>query len=470
MKHIKIFLISLASSFAALAADIDVSSGQLEGILSDKDFKEEVLRLSGTLDARDLAALEHLNSEVKTLDLSEVKIVSLTMPNRRYFGRTLFSEGEIPAYTFFKSQLESLILPRDISLICEGAFSGSNIKEIVIPEGVTTIGDYAFYGCNNLKSVTLPSSLKTIGKGAFGNCTALESINLGTTGVTTLPERVFAGAVNLSEVVLPAGLSTVGRETFSHTAIKSLNLGGVAQFDAYALSSMPFLESLSINPDADITDGLLMDDISLVSLTGVPEFIPDYFAANCGSLDTQVALGNASSIGRYSFANNAATELILPGFLTSIERGALSGLTSLTRIDATALDSSIPSVDETTFEGLEQPDIELLVSDESFDAWKGHPVWGLFNVMSQEMTGVEGVAPDDATGVSIRLAGNMVVIESDATVNDVRVYTADGRIAFVASPGQPRVEIETASLPQGLVIVAAGDSEGNASTVSLLLK
>ena len=471
MKKFKIFILSLASSFAAFGADLDVSSGQLEGLLADEAIKKESsLRLRGTIDARDLAALENLPASVKSLDLSEVRIASLTMPTRKIFGRTLFAEGEIPAYTFFKAPVEQLILPADVSAIGEGAFAGSSIAEITIPEGVTQLGDYAFYGCPNLKRVTLPRSLKAMGKGAFGNCTALESADLSATAVTAIPEKAFAGAVALSAVNLPAGLETIGREAFSHTAVKTLDLSGVRSFEAYALSSMPFLTSLSINPDAEIGDGLLMDDISLASLTGLPEFVPDYFAANCAGLDASAA-AEASTLGRYSFANTSAPqEMILAGFIEKIDRGAFSGLTNLAKIDATALEDRVPLVDEFSFEGLPQQQIELWVSDESFSLWDGHPVWGLFRVMSANQTGVDTIAPDADSSIGIFCRGGLLIVESPERISDVRVYTTDGRMAYVASPDSERVEIDAASLPSGVLVVAASDAAGNARTISLIMK
>lgn len=469
MKQIKIFLLSLASSFGAMAADIDVTPGQLESLLGDGVKSETELKLRGNIDARDLAALEKLPGAVEKLDLSEVSINPLSMPTRKYFGKTLFNAGEIPSYTFFKSNVRQLILPATTGAIGEGAFAGSEIEEITIPEGVAEIGDYAFYGCHNLKKVTLPASITSVGRGAFGNCTALESLDLSATKITELPEKAFAGAVALKDLKLPAGVAKVGREAFSHTAVSSLSLGGVKEFEAYALSGMPYLTELSINPDANIGDGLLMDDISLESLTGLPEFVPDYFAANCKALPSE-KLVEATSLGRYSFANTQAPEtLVLTGYLTEIKRGALSGLGSITVIDASALENNVPAVDETTFEGLVQEDIVLWVDDDSFDAWESHPVWRLFQVKSQNQTGVDKIEAVEDSGIRIAVSKGFLTVSSPAGVSDVRIYTADGRMAYVASPDRETVEIETASLPSGVVIVAATDREGNSRTLTVML-
>lgn len=471
MKKIKIFLLSIASSIGAMAADIDVRPGQLEGILNGDEAKGQTeLKLRGSIDARDLAAMESLPEGIETLDLSEVSIASLTTPSRKFFGRTFFKEGEIPAYAFFKSGVKTLRLPVGVSEINEGTFAGSDITAIVIPDGVESIGDYAFYGCPDLESVVLPASLKSIGKGAFGNCRSLKAVDLSATGVTEIPERAFAGSTSLETVSLPSAVSRVGREAFSHTAVKALSLTGVTEFEAYALSGMPMLEELALGRDAAVSEGLLMDDISLHSLSGVPELLPDYFAANCGQLDAEIA-GNAESLGRYSLANTKAPEvLILPAYFEHIGRGALSGLGSITKIDVTALENRVPEVDEFTFEGIDPTQIVLWVDDAAFDAWESHPVWHLFKVMSTEQTGVDEIGADVSGSLSISVAGGMLVVESPAVVDDVRVYTADGRLVYVSSPSRERVEIEISSLPSGVVVVAAADRQGGAKTVSFLMK
>lgn len=470
MKHIKILLLSLASSFAAFAADINVSCGQLEGLLADEDIKNESsLKLKGSIDARDLAALEKLSSKVTSLDLKDVKIEGVTLPNRKYFGRTLFSEGEIPAYTFFKSGVETLVLPATTTLICEGAFAGSAIQNIVIPEGVTSLGDYAFYGCDNLVSVSLPSTLKSIGKGAFGNCTELRTLNLSATKITEIPQRAFAGSVNLESVILPASAVKVGRESFSHTKISRLNLSGVSEFEDYALSSMPFLTELSINPNAKIREGLLMDDTSLQSLTSVPSMVPDYFAANCSKLEAQEVIKDVAELGNYSFANTRSEVLVLPNTLTKVNRGALAGLINIAKIDVTALAGSVPEADQYSFEGLDQPKILLAVDKDYLDEWKNDPYWSLFDVKSSDETGMADMPAVASEEIKISCLGGKILITSSAIINDVRIYTTDGRMAYVASPSSDSVEIETASLPSGIVIVSASDIHGNAQTVSVLL-
>ena len=469
MKRINIVLVSLASASVAMAADVTITSGQLSSLINDGSLQSEVsLKLTGHIDARDLAAIEKLPESIKTLDLSATTIDGLVMSSREYFGRSLFKEGEIPAYTFFKSPIETLLLPAQVSAIGEGAFAASQLKSIIIPEGVTAISDYAFYGCPALESISLPATLTSLGKGSFGNCTSLKQISLAGTQIEEIPERAFAGAVQLNSIVLPADLRKVGREAFSHTMLANLDLSNVVEFEPFALSGMPYLENLSINSKATMPVGLLMDDTSLISLTGAPEIIPDYFAANCTSLDTQTAVTNAITMGKYAFANNTIEELILSPGLRSLDQGVISGMTNLKRIDASSLKGEIPEVDETTFEGIVQENVILYVTDDDFHLWKADPVWRLFFLMSDTKVGVDNPVAPVESGITIALRGNMLVMESPEYINDVRIYTTDGRMLFTANPVDTRFELATDNFPSGVLVVVAGDAAGNKKNVSIL--
>lgn len=77
------------------------------------------------------------------------------------------------------SNLAKIVIPKTSKLetIGTSAFAQTAIKEISIPEGVTVIGETAFYGCKSLTTVSLPSSLTIIDKRAFGNCSALSTVN-----------------------------------------------------------------------------------------------------------------------------------------------------------------------------------------------------------------------------------------------------------------------------------------------------
>jgi len=84
----------------------------------------------------------------------------------------------------------------------------TQIKSVIIPEGITSIGDYSFYGCSSLKSVKLPKSLLSIGEYAFAACPEFKSISLPD-GLTTLIGNAFYGTP-IKELYIPKNVTDIG--------------------------------------------------------------------------------------------------------------------------------------------------------------------------------------------------------------------------------------------------------------------
>ena len=89
------------------------------------------------------------------------------------------------------------------------AFQGAALESVALPEGVTSIEDYAFAHNDRLKEITLPQSLTSIGKAVFFWCAALESIALPD-GVTSVGDNAFSTCVSLKELALGAELLSAG--------------------------------------------------------------------------------------------------------------------------------------------------------------------------------------------------------------------------------------------------------------------
>ena len=82
-----------------------------------------------------------------------------------------------------------------------------------IPEGVTTIGRYAFWGCSSLTSVTIPEGVTAIGNGAFIDCSLLASVAIPQ-GVTTIGASAFKNCTLLASVTIPVGVTRIATYTF----------------------------------------------------------------------------------------------------------------------------------------------------------------------------------------------------------------------------------------------------------------
>lgn len=94
--------------------------------------------------------------------------------------------------------------------------AGEEITKIVVKEGITSVGDYAFYKCAKVKEVSLPESLKEIGKFSFQGCTQLKKIKIPS-GVAVIGEGAFYGCSFLNSIDLPKGLETVEYDAFYGT-------------------------------------------------------------------------------------------------------------------------------------------------------------------------------------------------------------------------------------------------------------
>lgn len=90
----------------------------------------------------------------------------------------------------------------------------SVILSVVLENGVTGIGDFAFYKCANLCSVEIPESISQIGKGAFSHCESLGSVRIPFR-VSRIVRSAFQGCASLSAVSLPGGLKSIGTNAFS---------------------------------------------------------------------------------------------------------------------------------------------------------------------------------------------------------------------------------------------------------------
>lgn len=185
-------------------------------------------------------------------------------------------------------------------------YHNTNITTLIVKEGVTSIGDYAFLGCYKISNISFPNSLTSIGYSAFDPCSGLTEI--------TLPENlIYLGGYsltsgNFSSISIPIGITSIEKYTFANCKkLKSVSL-----------------------PD---------------TLTSIGEGTFN----QCTSLDSFNIPKNVVDIGRYAFWNCTSLKHIeIPSGIPQINEGTFDNCSSLKSI---SIPSSVVSIGESAFYG-----------------------------------------------------------------------------------------------------------------------
>lgn len=138
----------------------------------------------------------------------------------------------IPVNAFYKCGAESIVFDNSVGEIGEATFLNSAaLKEIVIPEGTTEIGMQAFCDCSSLERVVIPGSVVSIGDSAFSDCISLREISIAD-GLKTIGSNVFYDCTSLTSITLPSTLESIGEWSFALTGISEIVLpDGLSDLD-----------------------------------------------------------------------------------------------------------------------------------------------------------------------------------------------------------------------------------------------
>ncbi|MBR3685104.1 MAG: leucine-rich repeat domain-containing protein [Clostridia bacterium] len=147
-------------------------------------------------------------------------MTSVTIPN---------SVTSIGSYAFYNCRITSVNYTGTIEQWCGITFetgysnplysaknlylNGALVTDLVIPNTVTKINNFAFDNCNSLTSIIIPDSVTSIGKSAFYNCSSLTSVVIGNS-VTSIGSYAFSGCSSLTSIVIPNSVTSIGSYAF----------------------------------------------------------------------------------------------------------------------------------------------------------------------------------------------------------------------------------------------------------------
>ena len=317
--------------------DFDKSISDMQRISLNKDSPEKIKEI----DAQKRAFLdkkEHARKMKKVRNISIVAcvitaiVIAILIPYfvepNFYTNETTYEEitiGDQSGYCLarYNENEDKVVIPSEylgkpVLKIGIRAFEGKSIKEITIPESVTSIGNSAFDGCSELTSITIPDSVTSIGYSAFRDCSGLTSVAIGNS-VTSIGDYAFRGCSSLTSVAIGNSVTSIGSDAFSGCD----KLQDIYITDIAAWCNISGLDNLM---EYDASSKNLYLNNELVTSVTIPDgvtSIPDYAFYGCSGLTSVTIPDSVTSIGFSAFSGCSSLTSITIPFV-----GAKAGVTS----------------------------------------------------------------------------------------------------------------------------------------------
>ncbi|MGN0169985.1 MAG: fibronectin type III domain-containing protein [Lachnospiraceae bacterium] len=317
--------------------------------------------------------------------------------------------------TDYTGSADTITIPNEIencpvTAIGESVFDSKNITSVTIPDGVTSIGERAFYSCTSLTDVTIPDSVKTIGKYAFKSCSGLTEIMIPGS-VTSIEEWAFYDCTNLATVSILESVTFIGNQVFEGTAW----LTAQRTSDPLVIVNRILIDGRTVSGAAIISDtvtsigdGAFKGSNTLTSITipGSVTSIGERAFQSCTSLTNVMIENGVISIGIGAFQYcSGLTDITIPGSVTSIGIFAFRNCENLTSI---TIPNSVVSIGNDAI-----PDTTSQVK---------------YSVTNNEVTITEIVLGNGRTSVDIpaTICGDPVVAVAESCQSEVGNHTHAG--------------------------------------------
>lgn len=487
-RFLSIISIIIALTAQVSAADVVCTPGTL-GQAVGNDTDATYLKVSGAINAADFDFITKKMTALATLDLSEATI-EVYHGDPVITGRTDFKANTLPEYALAGTNISQIMLPNGIMEIGEGAFLGTPIKAIDLPSSVEVIGnsafvncdsltsvtidceiisDYAFMDCDNLNSVVIGNASDAISKAVFKNCINLTSVTLPAV-LSVIGNDAFAGCRSLATVNFPATLTRIGDRAFYNSGIESINLSNtyVRYIGQWAFANCENLCSAILNDNiATIGQAAFFDcpNLATYSTPASCSTIEQFAHKGNTSLKTDKLLhNNITTIGDYALMGmNHVAEFLIPASVDSIGNNAFENWTSLVSLYAPD-HYTVPRLGQDVWNNVDQSKATLYVNSEAYNAFAIADQWKDFNISIT--VGIEN-SHTDGNAVNAHFSGSDLIITADQIIALASVYDSWGRQYILVQPHSDNITIDTSAWGNNIYIIKV--ILDNATTASFKL-
>ena len=348
--------------------------GTLAEKIGDESSTVQKLVISGPINAVDVRTIRSL-PELLSLDLKEAILCGGDSTYSSFYGEHKLYDNEIGDRMFYGLQLGEIILPDSLVAIGEYAFyslygiDGFYFTNIVIPEGVEVIRENAFESCSYLTNVSLPSSLKSIEQAAFGSCRDLAAISLPE-GLVSLGQRCFGNCRNLRSITIPKGIQVIEQSTFEGCDALSdvvfsegLKIIRYWAFRYSGVKVVKFPDTLEKLEE----EAFYHSDVETLILSGSYLEMESECFRGCTQLDSVLWAGPMTAVPNGMFMGcSSLKSILLPEPIEDIGNNAFDGCTSLETIEFPATLRRIGTTGGDTFRSCRS--LKTIVLPEHFES------------------------------------------------------------------------------------------------------